>query len=104
MKILKFFIQALLGLGFIAAVYFWPRYLSETFGEQSPWISYLYTYGLGVLFFAFTTFWIFSLPSQNPKKRKQDTFWLVVLCGTLIFGITLHGLWIWFAVTYPFKG
>lgn len=104
MKILKISIQTFLGLIFIATVYFWPRYLSETFGPQSPWISYCYTYGLGVLFFAFTTFWIFSSPSRNPKKRKQDTFWLFVLCGTLIYGMTLHGLWIWFAVSYPFKG
>ncbi|MCY4513090.1 MAG: hypothetical protein OXB86_05325 [Bdellovibrionales bacterium] len=89
---------------FLATVYFWPRYLSEILGEQSPWISYLYTYGLGVLFFAFTTFWIFFSPSRNPKKRKQDTFWLFVLCGTLIYGMALHGFWIWFAVSYPFKG
>ena len=104
MKILKVLIQTLLGLMFIAAVYFWPRYLSETLGEKNPWMSYLYTYGLGILFFAFTVFWIFSSPSPNPKKQKQDRFWLFVFCGALGFGITLHGVWIWFAVSYPFKG
>ena len=104
MKYKATLVQSLLGVGFIALVYFWPRYLSETLGEQSPWISYLYTYGLGVLFFIFTTFWIFSFPRLNPERRKRDRFWLFVLSGTLVFGMTLHGLWIWVAISYPFKG
>lgn len=104
MKYTAAFIKSFLGVGFIAMVYFWPRYLMGTLGEQNPWISYLYTYGLGVLFFAFTTVWIFSFPSLNPDRRKRDLFWLFVFCGTLIFGITLHGLWIWAAISYPFKG
>ena len=93
-----------LGASFLGAVYFWPRYLSQTLGEDSPWISYLYTYGLGALFFALTVLWIFSFPSGYSEKRKQDGFWLFALCGALIFGMTLHGIWIYLSVSLPFKG
>ena len=100
----RFFLTGISVTGFVLFVYFWPRFLIKTLKEDSPWIGYLYTYGLGLLIFAFTGFMIFSFHSSYPEKRKQDRFWLLVLLGVLIFGMALHGAWIHLTVSYPFKG
>ena len=95
---------SLMGVGFVASVYLWPRFLSLMLGERSPWISYLYTYGLGSLFFFITLFLIYTLRRSHKDWKKRDRYWVLVLMGLLSWGVILHATWIVVSIVFPFKG
>ena len=83
--------------------YIFPRFLVSLLGEKSLWISYFYTYGMGLIFFLLSVIWIFTREGADPDRRKSEWFWLLaILCGFL-FMFCLHGLWIFIASNYPLK-
>ena len=90
--------------GFIAAfAYFFPRFLSAWLGEQSPFISWLYTYGMGFVFFVLTIALIWAKPVLDPLRRREELFWLMGIFSAMTFMFCMHGLWIYLAVHFPVK-
>ena len=84
--------------------YIFPRFLVSILGEKSLWVSYFYTYGMGLVFFLLSIVWIFTRSGVQPDRRKEEKLWLIaILCGFL-FMFALHGLWIFIASNYPLKG
>lgn len=86
----------------MALVYFTPRILVSQLGENSPWISYIYTYSLGACLYFSSVFWIFKHKKQ-PARQKEEVFWTLVLSSGFLFTFILHTVWIWFSVSFPFK-
>lgn len=84
--------------------YVFPRFLVSLLGEKSPWISYLYTYGMGLVFFLLSVIWIFTRTEVNPDRRQMEWFWFLAIFSGFLFMFCLHGLWIFISVGYPFKG
>ena len=88
---------------FISLTYFLPRFLVTTLGEHNPWISYLYTYIIGTVFYITSVFFIFTR-KVHPRRRKQVNTFIIILTALLLWGICLHGSWIYLALAFPFKG
>lgn len=86
-----------------ACAYAWPRFLAFYFGEDSPWISWLYTYGMGLLVFLLNAAGIFSRKGTQKERRKRELKWLAVLSLGLVFMFLLHGFWIFAAIYFPQK-
>ena len=99
----KIFISSSLLTVITAFAYQYPRSLVSLLGENSPWISYLYTYGMGFIVFLLSLFWIGTRKKIDPQRRKQERVWIIAIsCGFLLmFG--LHGLWIFLAIDFPVK-
>lgn len=93
----------LLIVAILATIYVYPRILISTFGEASPWTSYLYMYGFGAIFFSIGIALILKTGSCKPG-RGNDSYWLTWLLGGFIFFATLHGVWIYLALTTPYVG
>ena len=93
----------LLIIGFaVAFAYVYPRFLASQLGENSPWISYLYTYGMGFIVFLSSLVFIFTRQIDS-QRRKEELYWLTaVVCGFL-FMFFCHGLWIYSAIRFPVK-
>ena len=88
---------------FAGFAYAWPRFLVLLLGEQSPWISWLYTYGMGLIVFLINTVWIFTRKETQKARRKRELKWLIALCLGLAFMFLFHGLWIFTGVYLPQK-
>ena len=86
----------------VALVYYYPRYLIQVFGEGSPWLGYLYTYGIGGLVFAFSVIWIFTR-KKLPLRKREELIWLLMISLGLIFSFFMHGLWITLSLSFPIK-
>ncbi|MCY4321288.1 MAG: hypothetical protein OXC37_02640 [Bdellovibrionaceae bacterium] len=86
----------------IAFCYAYPRFLAFKLGENSPWISYLYTYGMGVIVFVSSLVFIFTRQIE-PLRKKQELYWLIALVYGLFFMFFLHGFWIYSAIHLPIK-
>lgn len=95
-----FFLAAFVLFAFL--VYWLPRFLVSTLGEGSPWISYIYTYSLGGFVFTLSLIRLYSLTEKTQKK--QNTPWVLALCFGIFWGLLIHGLWILFSISFPFKG
>lgn len=87
----------------LAMVYIYPRFLVSRLGEASPWTSYLYQYGFGLVVFLIGI--ILILRSGACRfGRGHDTFWFgVLIVGFLVFSIG-HAVWIWAALSMPYLG
>ena len=81
--------------------YWYPRFLVAHLGEDSPWTSYFYTYGMGFVFFLLSLIWIFTRKKADPIRRRQDMSWLIVISCGFFFMFSLHALWIFLAVHFP---
>ena len=86
----------------VLTIYYYPRYLVKTFGENSPWLGYLYTYGIGGILFILSLLWIFTRPKDRLRKR-EELLWLLAISFGLIFSFSLHGLWILLSLSTPIK-
>ena len=86
---------------FAACVYALPRLLASNLkgGEDSPWIGLLYTYGLGALVFAAGLFRL-----RRNSLRRGNRRWFAALSFGLLWGFALHSLWIYLALSLPYKG
>ena len=98
-----FFVFLVVSSLFAGFAFVWPRALVRLLGEQSPWISYLYTYGMGLLVFSLNTVGIFSQKGAQKERRKRELKWLAVLAIGLVFMFLLHGFWILAALYFPQK-
>lgn len=83
--------------------YWYPRMLVSYLGEDSPWISYLYTYGMGFVFFVLSVWFIFTKKGVNPHRRRQEIYWLIAIFFGMACTYFLHSLWIFLAITLPFR-
>ena len=103
-SILKNSFLSVLILGFVFGFsYAYPRWLVGHLGESSPWISYLYTYGTGLIFFLMSLIWIFTRKRITPLRRQEEKQWLrAIVCG-LLFTMFLHALWIFLASSISAK-
>ena len=94
-------------IGIIAAtlvcIYIYPRFLINTFGESSPWTSYLYLYGFGGAFFGSGIVLILKTGACVPG-RGMDGKWLNAMFLGLLYFACLHAIWIYLALSIPFKG
>ena len=86
---------------FAACMHAFPRFLAENLkgGEDSPWIGLLYTYGLGALVFAAGLFRL-----RRNGLRRGNRRWFFALSFGLFWGFALHSLWIYLALSLPYKG
>ena len=100
----RILIQVILSLiilfSLIGFCYAYPRFLASKLGEDSPWISYLYTYGMGLIVFIGSL--AFILTRQiDALRRKQELYWTTaIVCGFLVT-FSCHGIWIYFSVRFP---
>lgn len=83
--------------------YFFPRFLTHHFGEGSPWTSYFYLYGFGLIFFGIGI-WVALHSGACQPGRGRDSFWLKFLILGYIGLASLHGIWIQVALSIPFLG
>jgi hypothetical protein len=60
-------------------------------------------YGHGLMFFA-VGIWTILKTGACQLGRGRDSHWFNVLIGGFIFFATLHGTWVYLAVSAPFKG
>ena len=83
--------------------YMYPRFLIQSFGADSPWTSFLYLYGHGFIFFS-VGLWTILKTGACQLGRGYDTFWFKVLIFGFVFFATIHGTWVWLALSMPVKG
>ena len=84
-------------------IYFYPRIIISNLGESNPWTSYLYLYGFGGYFFMLGLLLITKTGSCK-FGRGQDSKWFAILCSGFLFLMTMHAVWIYLALSIPFKG
>ena len=87
----------------VAAAFFWPRVIVAWLGDSSPWASYLYQYGMGLIVFLFGVGVILDSGACRPG-RGRDGFWLAVLFAGFAFFAVLHLVWILAALGLPYRG
>ena len=103
-SVIKNFSLSVLILGCVFGFSYWyPRFLVSLLGEKSVWISFLYTYGTGSIFFFLSIFWIFTRRGIDPMRRREELFWLMAICCGFAFMFSCHALWIFFAENFPIK-
>ncbi|MGC9451887.1 MAG: hypothetical protein ACP5I4_10625 [Oceanipulchritudo sp.] len=84
-------------------IYAYPRLIIGRLGEASPWTSYLYQYGFGLVFFLMGIHIILRSGACKPG-RGRDSFWLGVLFAGFIFFAAGHALWIVVSLNMPYLG
>lgn len=83
--------------------YFYPRFLVAWLGENNIWVSFLYTYGTGLVFFLITIIWIFSRPKSLALRQALELRWLkFIILGFLCMCI-LQAVWIFMSGQIPVK-
>lgn len=87
----------------LAVVFTYPRLIVSWLGEDNPWTSYLYLYGLGLIVFVIGITLILRTGACQ-LGRGRDSGWFKVLIGGYIFFATLHAVWIIAAQQIPFLG
>ena len=63
---------------------------------MSPWLPYLYQYGITGLFVILVVIFCFRTGALS-LKRPEDRWTLTVVVLGYVFYLLLHGLWIWAA-------
>lgn len=84
-------------------IFSYPRILLMYFTQENPWMNYLYMYGFGLVFFCIGI-WLILKSKACQLGRGRDSLWFKALIAGFIFFASLHGLWIYFALTMPYKG
>lgn len=97
------FIVLLLVCFFVISAFFFPRWLVSSFGEAHFISSYLYIYGSGIPFFIVGLYLLIRSKALNLKAPGEKK-WLWFFILGLTWAVTAHGLWIFTAVYFPFKG
>lgn len=99
----KHLVPFLVFLCILAFVFFVPRIIVAQLGDSSPWTSYLYQYGMGLVTFLVGIGIILKTGACVPG-RGRDRFWLIILFAGFVFFAVLHALWIVLALTIPYRG
>ena len=87
----------------LAFIFIYPRIIIAWLGEASPWTSYLYQYGFGLVFFLIGIYIILRSGACQPG-RGRDSFWLKILFAGFVFFASVHALWIVAALNMPYLG
>jgi len=87
----------------VAFIFAYPRFLGLFFDNASPWMSYFYLYGFGLVTFVIGMRLIIKSGACQPG-RGDDTLWYRLLIGGYVFFFSLHGIWILLSLHVPFKG
>lgn len=87
----------------LAFFFFFPRVLVQKLGLDSPWVSYLYLYGNGLVVFLIGL-WVILRSGACKLGRGRDTFWFLVLLGGYVFFAVMHAAWTLAALRIPFRG
>ena len=84
----------------LAFIYLYPKFLNALFGHSSPWTSFLYMYGFGLVTFAIG---MFVIVRQGALKfnRGTESKWFHILILGFVFFSTLHGLWVILSLHVP---
>ena len=94
---------ALIVVGILVYVFALPRLILSVFDPGSPWCSYFYLYGFGLMVFLIGL-WVILKSGACKPGRGRDSFWLGVLIGGFIFFAVLHAVWILLSVHLPTFG
>jgi hypothetical protein len=87
----------------LAFIYTYPRLIIAWLGEGSPWTSYLYLYGFGLVFFLMGIY-IILRSGACRLGRGRDSFWFGVLFAGFVFFAAMHAAWIVAAQKIPYLG
>ncbi|MCB0377238.1 MAG: hypothetical protein KDD33_01980 [Bdellovibrionales bacterium] len=88
---------------FLVFAFYFPRYLIQTLGADNPWTSYLYLYGFGFFYTGSGVLLILKTGACNlsrPLHRK----WFALIVGGFFYFAIAHALWIYLAISIPYKG
>ena len=99
----SFIIGTVLTLVLLAFIYIYPRLIIGWLGEASPWTSYLYQYGFGLVFFLMGIYLIFK-SGACQLGRGHDTFWFGILIAGFVLFAGVHAIWIVAALAIPYAG
>lgn len=78
-------------------IYFFPRWVIQTFGAASPWASYLYQYGLGGVVF-FVGIYIVLKSEACQLSYHKHRKWFYFLIGGFFYFAIAHWVWIYLAL------
>ena len=87
----------------LAFFFFFPRLLVRGLGMESPWTSYFYLYGNGLIVFLIGI-WVILRSGACRFGRGYDTSWFVVLLLGYAFFALMHAAWIAAALYWPVAG
>lgn len=93
----------LAGLASLTFFFVFPRAVVRWLGESSPWTSYLYLYGNGLVVFLIGI-GVILRSGACRLGRGRDTSWFVVLLLGYVFFAAMHAAWILAALYLPVKG
>jgi hypothetical protein len=96
-------IALLVTVACIAFFFAFPRLLVRTLGEDSPWVSYFYLYGNGLVVFLIGI-GVILRSGACKLGRGWDTWWFLVLLAGYLFFAAMHAAWILAALRIPFRG
>ena len=102
-QIKNIFIIFSLLLFFTCSAFFFPRWLVSHLGEAHFLSSYLYIYGFGLPFFILGIYLLIRSRAINLKVVGERK-WLFFFILGLTWSMLAHGMWIFVAVHFPFKG
>lgn len=96
-------VSIIVAVGAVLFFRWFPRYLVNMLGVSSPWTSYFYLYGNGLVVFLIGIAVILRSGACR-LGRGWDTPWFVALWLGYFFFAGLHAAWIWAALHLPFRG
>ena len=82
--------------------YVFPRFVLSNFDASSPWASYCYQYGFGLVTFLIGMLLIFKTKAIK-LGRGSETIWLAWLIGGFFLFAGGHAIWIYLALNTPVK-
>ena len=82
---------------FLLFAFYFPRFLIENLGKDSPWASYLYHYGFGFLYTG-SGLWLVLKTRACEFTRPKDRLWFGLIVLGFIYFAGLHGYWIYKAL------
>lgn len=96
-------VSIIVAVGAVLFFRWFPRYLVNMLGESSPWTSYFYLYGNGLIVFLIGI-GVILRSGACRLGRGWDTPWFVALWLGYFFFAGLHAAWIWAALHIPLLG
>lgn len=88
---------------FLVFAFFFPRFLIEHFGETSPWTSYFYHYGFGLIYTSSGLLLILKTKACKLSLPK-DRLWFSLIIIGFLFLAGLHAFWIHRSLSTPSHG
>ena len=90
-------------VAFLVFAFIFPRLLISQLGPENPWTNYFYLYGFG-FFYTGSGVWLVLKSGACNLNREHDRFWFKILLAGWAYFACLHALWIYLAISIPFRG